>query len=257
MGLKKRDVVFMHSGLIGLGQQENGLDTITEAFQNVLSEGLLVIPSFTYSWCREKPFDPLTSECPNEVGAYSQNVWKDKRFTRSCDPNFSVGALKNHHNEKMITRIFDIGKSCFGKKSVFDHMYQLAQERDGYIMLLGGAHSDAIFRCTFIHYVEEMVGIPSRYLKKFYNPENHYEYVEQLVRYLSEEEYEKVNGKKNGRYTFPIKSDYTFLGKDLLENNLLTQKSFGYSQTRMVSMKTFCDFLRKQLRQMPDYCVSI
>ena len=157
----------------------------------------------------------------------------------------------------MIAQIFKIGKSCFGRQSVFDHLYQMAQERDGYIMLLGGAHSDAVFRCTFIHYVEEALGVPSRYLKKFYNPENKKEYVEQLVRYLSEEEYQKVNGKKNGYYTFPINSDYTLLGKDLLKNNLLTQKPFGYSQTRMISMKAFCDFLRKQLRQMPDYCVAI
>ena len=80
--------------MIGLGQLENGLDTITEAFEEVLSEGLLVIPTFTYSWCEGKDFDPLTTQCPNSVGGYSQKVWQDKRFVRSADPNFSVAALK-------------------------------------------------------------------------------------------------------------------------------------------------------------------
>ena len=60
----------------------------------------------------------------------------------------------------MISQIFDISRSCFGKKSVFDHMYQMAQGRNGYIMLPGGAHSDVVFRTTFIHYVEEKSGCP-------------------------------------------------------------------------------------------------
>ena len=102
-----------------------------------------------------------------------------------------------------------------------------------------------------------MVGIPSRYLKKFYNPRNSTEYVEQLVRYVSDEEYRQVNGSVNSRYEFPVKSNYSLLGKDLLENNLIIQKPFAYSQTRMVNIRAFCDFLREQLQKIPDYCAAI
>lgn len=255
LGLKRNDMVFMHSGIIGLGRLENGEETITQSFSEILSEGILIVPSFTYSWCKGEPFDQLNSECSKEMGGYAQNVWKEKRFTRSSNPNFSVAALKNKVNKKIIEEIFDTSHSCFGEKSVFDNMYKLAKEMDGYIILLGGAHNDAIFRTTFIHYVEEKVGVPNRYLKKFYNPKNKNEYVEQLVRFLSKEEYKSVTGKENSRYNFPIVPDYSRLGEDLIKNDLIVRKPFGYSETRMVNIKSFCDFLQGELIKYPDYCV--
>lgn len=256
LGISSDDFVFMHSGIVGLGKLENGFDTITEAFDEVLKNGLLVIPSFTYSWCKGEVYDPLTTECPNEVGSYSQNAWKDKRFVRSSDPNFAIAALKNGRNQALIESIFDIRDSCFGKNSVYDHLYQLCDGRNGYILLLGGAHSDFVFRCTFIHYVEEKVGVPSRYLKNFYNPQDSREYIQQLCRFHSIQEYKAVTGIKNTEYSFPIVSDYTALGKDLIKSGFFIKKSFGYSESRMVPIRTFCDFLEEKLIAQPDYCVK-
>ena len=256
LGIKKNDLVFMHSGLVELGQLDKGLGTITEAFAEVLSEGLLVIPSFTYSWCNETAYDPKTTECPNGVGAYSKNAWKNGRFVRSGNPNFAVAALKNKHNGELIRRMFENGRSCFGKNSVFDHMYRFTAQLDGYILLLGGAHNDFVFRCAFIHYVEENIKVPSRYLKKFYNPDQSGAYVEQLCRYMSREEYESVNGRLETDYRFPIEPDYTRLGEDLLKSGFFVSKLFGYGASRMVPLGAFCDFLEEQLTANPDYCVK-
>ena len=256
LGINNDDIVFMHSGIVGLGRLENGLDTITEAFEEVLKEGLLVIPSFTYSWCKGETYDPRTTECPNEVGSYSQHAWKDKRFVRSGDPNFSVAALKNERNQGLIEEIFDIGISCFGKNSVYDHMYRVCSERHGHILLFGGAHSDFLFRCAFIHYVEEKVCVPSRFLKKFYNPQDRREYVQQLCRFLSKQEYAEVTGMESGDYSFPIISDYTALGTDLVKSGFFIKKPFGYSTSRMVPIRDFCDFLEFKLTEFPDYCVK-
>ena len=247
----------MHSGVIGLGRLDGGFDTITEAFAEVLSEGLLVIPSFTYSWCKNEPFDPAATECPKEVGSYAQAAWKDQRFVRSKDPNFAVAALKNQFNQSLIEQMLDIGSSCFGKRSVFDHMYKIAKRRNGHVLLLGGAHSDAVFRTTFIHYVEESVGVPSRYLKRFHDPANHHKYVEQLCRFISLEEYQAVTGKTKCHYSLPIISDYSLLGEDLIKENLIIRKPFGYSETRTVPLKAFCDFIEGRLKQNPDYFVNI
>ncbi len=247
----------MHSGVIGLGRLEGGFDVITEAFAEVLSEGLLVIPSFTYSWCKSEPFDPAVTECPKEVGSYAQAAWKDQRFARSRDPNFAVAALKNQFNQPLIEQMLDIGSSCFGKRSVFDHMYKIVKRRNGHVLLLGGAHSDAVFRTTFIHYVEENVGVPSRYLKKFHDPADHHKYVEQLCRFISLEEYQAVTGKTKCHYSLPIISDYSLLGEDLIKENLIIRKPFGYSETRMVPLKAFCDFIEGRLKQNPDYFVNI
>ena len=256
LGLKKTDLVFLHSGLIGLGKLEGDLSIITDAFAEVLSEGILVIPAFTYSWCNGQAFDPLKTECPNDVGGYSQQAWKDKRLMRSSDPNFSVAILQNTYNKKDIQAILDIGNSCFGSRSVFDHMYQLSKERNGYVILLGGAHSDCVFRTTFIHYVEEAVGVPNRYLKRFYDPLDPSRYVQQLVRFVSAEEYQTVTGKDHAPYTFPVVSDYSLLGNDLLKENMVAQARFGYSTTRMVAIRPLCDLIEKKLRQSPDYFVK-
>jgi len=255
LGIKKNDLVFMHSGITGLGRLEQGLETITAAWQEVLPEGLLVIPTFTYSWCEGKPFDPLVSECPASVGSYSQHVWKDPRFVRSSDPNFSVAALKNALNGKIIEKMFKTGRSCFGTNSVFDHMVQLALDRDAYIMLLGGAHSDCVFRTTFIHHVEEKVGVPNRYLKKFYHPENKNDYVEQLVRFFSFEEYRQATGREDAAYDFPIRPDYALLGEDLIKDHLVVSKPLAYSRTRMVPLRAFCDYVERKLKDIPDYFV--
>lgn len=247
----------MHSSLIGLGQLDGGINAITEAFLEVLPEGLLVIPSFTYSWCKKEPFDPRKTECPPDIGVYGRHALGDNRFVRSCDPNFAVAALRSGKNDKLIKRVLNIGKSCFGKKSVFDHMHQMARELNGYVLLLGGAHSDSVFRSTFIHYVEEKAKVPSRYLKKFYNPLDPRDYVEQLVRFISLEEYQQVNGTTLCPYRLPIKSDYARIGEDLIKEKIVIIRPYGYSQSRMVPINEFCDFLNDKFIQNPDYCVAL
>ena len=255
LGLEKNDFVFLHSGLIGLGLIEGGVDIITAAFDEVLSQGILIIPTFSYSWCKGEPFGPLKTECL-DMGTYASQAWKDERFVRSSNPNFSVAALQNRHNSEIIKRLFNTAPTCFGIGSVFDNMYRLSHTLDGYIILLGGAHNDVIFRTTFIHYIEEKLCAPSRYLKKFTNRANNKEYVLQLVRFLTSEEYIKIRGEATDRYNFPVKNDYTLLGKDLIKNSLIKIKPFGYSKTRVVAIKDFCDFLEKKLKDDPDYCVT-
>ena len=62
--------------------------------------------------------------------------------------------------------------ACFGLGSVFEKMYNISVNRPSYILLIGGAHNDVIFRTTFIHMVEEIVGVPYRYVKLFFDPKN-------------------------------------------------------------------------------------
>ena len=69
MKIAEDSIVWLHSGTIGLGIVQGGVDTITDAFSHVLTNGALVIPSFTYSWCNEEVYDKFTSECSG-MGAY-------------------------------------------------------------------------------------------------------------------------------------------------------------------------------------------
>ena len=123
----------------------------------------------------------------------------------------------------------------------------------GQMVLLGGAHNDVVFRSTFLHYVEEKIAVPYRYLKVFKNPQNSKETVNQLVRFISKDEYNKVNGNKPLTYSFPIKERYSKLGEDLIKNKMILQSPFGYSTTRTVSILTLCDWLENKLKQEPEY----
>lgn len=242
---------------MGLGIIEGGLNTITEVFSKVLSKGALVIPSFTYSWCNSEVFDPLSSECPN-MGAYAKDAWKDKRFKRNLNPNFSISVM-DQTPDKFIQKTLlneSTKYSCFGKGSVFDQIYKLSSQIPGKIVLLGGAHNDVVFRSTFLHYVEEKKKVPYRYCKKFTNPHNIDDKVEQLVRFMSKDEYMTINKFDKHNYSFPIIEKYFQLGEDLIKNKMILQSSFGYSKTRCVSIKEFCDWLSKILERDPEYLLN-
>ena len=258
--LESEALVWLHSGVIGMGVLNGGIVTITNAFEKVLASGALVIPTFTYSWCNRESFDPNRSECP-DVGAYAQEAWKDNRFIRNNNPNFSVAAMDNTDDGVVKNEICDVSTSstCFGKGSVFEKMWQISLDRPGYILLLGGAHNDVVFRTTFLHMVEEKVGIPYRYNKYFFNPnpEDKDDRVSQYVRYLSKEEYQSQNNKlPPPNLEFPIISKYNKLGQDVQNDGLLEKKKFAYSLSRLVPISRFCTWLMSKLEKEPNYLLS-
>jgi len=257
MHISENSLVWLHSGLVGLGMLKGGVETITEAFSRVLPQGALVIPSFTYSWCNEEIFNSSTSECP-DMGGYAKVAWKDSRFKRNSNPNFSISVM-DQTPDKCVEKslLLDQTKwTCFGNGSVFDHIYDLSSNMPGQIVLLGGAHNDVVFRSTFLHYVEEKIAVPYRYNKVFNNPQNSKETVDQLVRFISKDEYIKVNGNKPLTYSFPIKEKYLKLGEDLVKKKMILQYPFGYSSTRAISILTLCDWLEDKLRNDPEYLLK-
>ena len=136
--VKKRDIVFLFSAVWGLGALENGLDTITEAFDEVLPEGLLVVPTFSYSWCKNEDFSPERTPCP-DMGVYADSVWKDPNFIRTNQPNFSVCFLKNNFNGNLIKELKEVDQTCFGPGSIFGKLNKKFTNRSAHILLLGGA----------------------------------------------------------------------------------------------------------------------
>jgi len=254
MWLAENGLVWLHSGLVGLGRVKGGVETITEAFSRVLTEGALVIPSFTYSWCNGNDYDPSTTECP-DMGGYGKVAWKDKRFKRNSNPNFAIAIMDQTPDKRVENSLLldETKWTCFGDGSVFEHMYRLSHEMPGQVILLGGAHNDVVFRSTFLHFIEERVGVPYRYHKAFKNPLNNTETVDQLVRFMSKDEYKNITWDKCSDYSFPIKEKYQKLGKDLIKNKMFSQSPFGYSMTRAVSILKFCKWLENKLRQEPEY----
>jgi len=162
IGIKKGDIIFSHMNLGFFGVPEGGLsiDNIFKVFYTAIfevlgSDGLLIVPTFTYSFCKGEIFDPENT--PSNMGIFAETLRKHPRSCRTFDPIFSVCLHGN------IKKIFPNGNviistECFGKGSIWDLMYKNNAK-------ICNFNLDSA--STFIHYVEKMLNVPYRYDKEF------------------------------------------------------------------------------------------
>ena len=254
MKLQPNDLVFLFSSILGLGKLEDGLETIEKAFQEVIPQGTIIVPTFSYSWGKGESFNTYTP-CP-EMGSFSNFTLNQKNYFRTNNPNFSVCIRKNNFNTKLVSNFLDISNDCFGKNSIFDKVFEYSLKNRAWILLLGGAFNDVKYRSTFIHYAQQKVGVPHRYIKSFTSPDDENSNVTQLVRCLTKKEL--INNKKNYKnvsFKFPIEENYEAYGDDLEEAGLITKKEFGYFPTRMVPVRDSVEFYMNKIKENPLYCI--
>lgn len=158
-GLRRGQVVYSHSniGYFGIPEEGNDRDTasrvVLEAFQEVLgSEGTLVVPTYTYSFCKHQIFDPDVT--PSTCGGWSEFVRLRPGAVRSHEPIFSVAAIGPKAED--LTR--DMPQECFGPNSIWDRLLK----HDAVICNL-----NVWVISTFIHYVEKTLNVPYRFDKLF------------------------------------------------------------------------------------------
>tara|TARA_Y100001970_G_C14250497_1_gene871488 strand:- start:2641 stop:3474 length:834 start_codon:yes stop_codon:yes gene_type:complete len=255
LGIQPDDLVFMFSGIFGLGKLQNGLSTLENAMSAVLPRGTLIVPTFSYSWSNGESFDKNTN-CP-EMGSFSNYVLSLPNYHRTNNPNFSVSIKENDFNSKLVESFLDISDDCFGEGSIFDKVVRYSEKNRAWILLLGGAFNDAEYRSTFIHYAQQKVGVMHRYVKTFYAPDNSNSKVTQLVRCLSKDELEQNKETSDmSKFKFPIEEDYRMYGIDLDKAGLLLKKDFGYYPSRMVSVKDSVSFYMDKIKENPYYCID-
>ena len=158
-GVEAGDQIFSHSNVALFGIPDCSLDPQSvyqmwkRAFLSVLGEdGTLVMPTFSYTFCRKKVYDPLST--PGDCGILSEMMRQDPEAVRSEDANFSVVALGK--NSKYFTENppeYSFGKDCF-----FERFYL---KKGKFVNLNVHAAS------TFIHYVECVNNVPYRWQKPF------------------------------------------------------------------------------------------
>ena len=158
-GVRSGQTVFTHSNIGFFGIPAEGRDRasadrlVLEAFQEVLGpEGTLIVPVYTYSFCKREIFDPAAT--PSTCGPWSEFVRTQPGVLRSLDPIFSVAALGARADE--LTR--DMPAECFGPDSFWDRLFKV----DGVICNL-----NVWVISTFIHYVEKKLKVPYRFDKLF------------------------------------------------------------------------------------------
>jgi aminoglycoside 3-N-acetyltransferase len=162
LGVAKNDTLLVHSGLQGSGRIEGArardkLDTIVRGLTGAVPDGTLLMPTFTYSFCRDEVFDRRAS--PSTVGLLTEHFRCLPGVRRTADPIFSCAVL-GPVDPAWEEPLFAVGdKDCFGPASVF-----------AYLLACGGRilfYDVGFAFCTFLHHVEQQLGVDYRYIKRF------------------------------------------------------------------------------------------
>lgn len=157
IGLKKGDTLCVHTELIALGRPLAGKDeflsSIIRAFYEVIgSAGTLIMPTFTYSFCKGQIYDKRHSK--STMGLLTEYYRHCAGVVRTDDPIFSF-AISGANTSEYLGRT----PTCFSKGCVYDKLRQ----NGGKIVLFGLQH----LGYTFTHYLEEQMGVSYRYFKRF------------------------------------------------------------------------------------------
>ena len=162
LNIPRDRVVLMHSSLRLIGNIDGGpqalLDTLIEYFTK--DGGLFCIP--THTWNNVEKDITLDMNDPHTcLGSFSDIAAADTRGVRSQNPTHSMVVFGEHKrvlefikDDEQVTSPVD-PNGCYGKI----HRY------GGYVLLVGVAHN----KNTYLHCVEEMLGVPNRLTSKLYD----------------------------------------------------------------------------------------
>ena len=161
IGVKKKDTIFCHSDILKFGIPSCGLQRkkiaqlFYESFFEVIGkEGTLILPTFSYSFCKKEVYKPNISS--SICGLLSEELRKNKKnFLLYPDPNLSCIIFGRY--KKYLAKFEN--KNSYGSNSLFHKFYSL----NGKVCNL---NLDA--GSTFLHFLERKLNTTYRFEKKFF-----------------------------------------------------------------------------------------
>lgn len=201
LGIKSNDKIIIHSNIAGLSQyHEGGRNRSCKIFISFLKQyigkkGIIIIPTYNYQFTKYKKID--LKKAPSEVGFFSNYLLIKNWKKRTLDPVFShiiFGKIMNFN-------LKNINSEAFGKDSVFNFF-----TKEKFKIICFCCSTD---RITFLHYIEYLLKVPYRYIKKFSGI---------LV---------NCNSKIKINYKYNVgKKNYDYSLKEKKINKLIDQKNF-------------------------------
>lgn len=166
LGALDGDVLMLHVNADALGPLA-GSDDGAEAPAALLAAaraavgpaGTILVPTYTFSFCRQESFDPACTATVGGPWSPSADFLEYFRqlpdVVRSRDPIHSI-AGQGPRARELLT---GVAATCFGEGSVFARLVRA----DALICLLGLPLEEATLR----HHTEEVAGVPFRFRKLF------------------------------------------------------------------------------------------
>ena len=161
LDIKKGDILLVSSDIvnlmINLKKQENIIDPnyIINGLQEIVgAEGTLLFPTYNWNFCKGLAFD--YNKTPSMTGSLSSVALKRKDFKRTKHPIYSFAVWGKYQDFLYSLNNTD----SFGADSPFDFLYK----QRGKNLIIDVDYQNSF---TFLHYVEEAVGVVYRYIKHF------------------------------------------------------------------------------------------
>ena len=222
MGIKKGDILLLHSALTSIGKIDGGAETVIDAFLQVIGEeGTLVMSTLT-GWF--SPFDAQSS--PSQVGYLSECFRQKKGVLRSLHPVHSVAAYGKY--AEYITKDHDKCPTGCGQGTP----YLKIAELNGKVMLLG-VDMD---RNTTMHSMEE--AIDARYLLTLDIPAPTY-----------------IDDYKNKKFTLkkfpPGHRDFLSMTPFLRKADLMIEGKIGNALVKVIELKPMLELGKILMEKNP------
>lgn len=156
VGLKKGDSVLVHSQLLKVGIPEEDVFDLGKYYLDIILEiigddGELVLPAFTYSYCKNKVFSPLKDM--SSVSSLANTCIRNHIGYRTLDPIFSCVIVNPESAEQRFSNVsFDLENGMAG---------YLSKKNAKYLMI-----GDLIY-FTLLLACEQQLHTYNRFMKKF------------------------------------------------------------------------------------------
>ena len=237
LGLKKGDIIGVHSSLSSFGYVEGGADAVIGALLEVVGkEGTIVMPTHSTNLVKVElaPKEVATGalwlyqilpynhkETPCSTGVIPETFRKRKGVMRSLHPVFSVAAIGPKAKE-----IVEAGSERVLKA------WKKLLELDGYILLIG---VDLSF-CTAMHLAEERVVLPKHILEKITPPK-------WFVEKYPEDEWE---------WDFGPYPEFSKMEEPCQKHKIMETINVGEATLKLVRLRELIDLYAEYLRKNPD-----
>lgn len=239
LGLKKGDIIGIHSSLGSFGYVEGGADAVIDALLEIIGkEGTIVMPTHSanlleierspeekamgVAWLYKiLPYDPKTTPCT--TGIIPETFRKRKGTLRSENPVHSLAAKGSKAKE--------IVEADSSRKDVLENWQKLL-ELGGYILLIGVGLSN----CTAMHLAERRVQFPKHILEKITPPRR-------FVEKYPEKEWE---------WDFGPYPDFARMEEPCLKHGIMKTTKVGGATFKLVRLRGLVDLYTEYLGRNPD-----
>ncbi|NLP45873.1 MAG: AAC(3) family N-acetyltransferase [Epulopiscium sp.] len=230
LNIDPKGTLLVHSSMKSIGKVEGGADTVLDALSEYMQDGLLVLPTHTWSYINAKNPKFYVDRSPSCIGILPELFRKREGVIRSLHPTHSVAALGRDAEE------FVKGNECYDTPCARKSPWGKLLDRNADIMLLGVD----LRRNTFIHGIEEWADIPGRLT---------YDH-EQLYTVLSDGTEISVPSRRHCGDSW---SEYFWKVDEICEKNKVMHKGFfGDALVRICKAEPLTKLLTTMLKINPN-----